>query len=223
MRKIAIALTLSACSLGMKPLAPGWDGSVEPDCTDNNGAVIADGLGAGLLIGVGAIAAKVSTDASDAGEPSTGADVVTIVGLGGGLVLAVSGLIGESRYKACHEAYAQWRIGGAIGTASVHNKPDVDVEPVRSIVAPTKPAPTQPRGFYCSSTESTGFCVRDKAECTKTRDVSIGAVPDLTECSLTEKAWCFGDRCSPTAELCDAARTRALGPDGQGHVCAETE
>ncbi len=64
------------------------------------------------------------------------------------------------------------------------------------------------RGWYCATAPSAGFCVRDKAECQRTRDVSIGALPDLTECALTEKAWCTGDLCFPGQEACDARRTR---------------
>lgn len=74
------------------------------------------------------------------------------------------------------------------------------------------------RGFFCASAAMTGFCVRSKAECVRTRDVSLGALPDMTECTLTERAWCFGDRCAPTAEICETVRARS-----DDSACVDTE
>lgn len=125
------AVTLVSCSIGIKAPAPDWDGTTEPDCTNSNALVYADGLLGGALIGVGAVGARVSLDAQERGETSTGGDVVAITGLGLGAVLIISALIGEAKYKRCESAYAQWRIGGAIGKASRHNRPkdDTDKEP----------------------------------------------------------------------------------------------
>lgn len=78
-------------------------------------------------------------------------------------------------------------------------------------LTPKESKPTSLRGFFCSSSPSNttaGFCVRDKAECRRTRDVSVGALPDLGECTLTEKAWCTGDLCFPSQEACNARRSR---------------
>lgn len=83
-----------------------------------------------------------------------------------------------------------------------------------------------PRGFFCassSSNSSAGFCVREKAECQRTRDAALAGLPDLGDCTLTERAFCFGDRCAPDAEACDAMRARALGPDGTGRPCEDSE
>jgi hypothetical protein len=76
-------------------------------------------------------------------------------------------------------------------------------------------------GFFCSRSPSngeSGFCVRDKAECTRTRDVSLGALPDLTECALVETAWCLDKLCFPSEESC-LARSRRT-PDGK---CVEAK
>lgn len=73
---------------------------------------------------------------------------------------------------------------------------------------PAVAAPTAPRGFYCASSAAAGFCVRDKQECVKTRDISVAAVTDMTECTLTESAWCTGELCFPTTETCEQRRAR---------------
>lgn len=77
------------------------------------------------------------------------------------------------------------------------------------------------RGFFCASSPgnaAAGFCVRDKAECGRIRDVSVAAVADLTACTLVETAWCFGDRCAPTEEACREQSDRA-----GGLACVEVE
>ena len=61
---------------------------------------------------------------------------------------------------------------------------------------------TLPRGFFCATATSAGFCMREKADCEQTRDVSLTTLPDLTACSLVETAWCTGDLCFPNAETC---------------------
>lgn len=86
-------------------------------------------------------------------------------------------------------------------------------EPEPKAVAP------EPRGFFCSASPATGFCVRNKAECVRTRDVSIAALPDLGECTLTEAAWCTGDLCFPRQELCGARVASA----GSGAGCERRE
>lgn len=72
------------------------------------------------------------------------------------------------------------------------------------------------RGFYCATSTvspAAGFCVRAKADCARTRDAAIVAVPDLTECALVETAWCMriaadDDRCFPAEDVCGAAVVR---------------
>lgn len=205
-----LCVAVSACSFGMKPIEPNWDGSTEPDCSDDPAPVIGDAIVAGLSLGLAAAAAddaNASNSSASAGLAVGGA----VVGLG----FAVSGLVGESTYKSCKEAKAQWRIGGAIGRASNAQRPagddrTVDDEPVRP--RRKKKAPVQPRGFYCSASAESpdvGFCVREKSECLRLRDVTIAAVEDLSECTLVESAWCFGKRCASTQEACRAELQRA--------------
>lgn len=100
----------------------------------------------------------------------------------------------------------------AIGSAPRKKKAAPVVTPV---------AATALRGWYCANAPGGGFCLRDKADCVRSRE--IAASPDLGECALSERAFCFGERCAPTAEACDATRARTLGPDGQGAQCAASE
>lgn len=93
-------------------------------------------------------------------------------------------------------------------------------ENLRKTIARSEPAqvPTAaPRGFYCSSNTTAGTCAREKAACDATRTAL--AAPDLTACTLTELAWCFDERCSPTKELCEAQRSAA----GDAAECVEAK
>lgn len=85
------------------------------------------------------------------------------------------------------------------------------------------PAPAvEPRGFFCSSSPTNaavGFCVRNKTDCERARDVTIGSLPDLAACALVEAAWCTEDLCFPSEEACDARRERT----GIELACVERE
>jgi len=225
MRKfIAASLApLTACSLGMRTVPPGWDGTSEPECTDSPAPVVGDSIMAGISVAVGSIAAEASLDAKEEGNPSTGADVVAIAGFVVALGFVVSAVIGESSYKECKSARAEWRLGGAIGAGvergaqqqAAKQGAERAAAAIRERQQPhSQQPPPVPRGFFCSSSPSNtavGFCVRDKAECERTRDVAMGAAPDIAPCSLVESAWCFGDRCSPTEQLCNEQSTRVGG------------
>jgi hypothetical protein len=84
-------------------------------------------------------------------------------------------------------------------------QPGTTIDPFAAHPAQATRVDVAPRGFYCSmsaTASAAGFCVRDKAECARIRDVSAAAVPDLSACALTESAWCDGDRCFPAADVC---------------------
>jgi hypothetical protein len=88
-------------------------------------------------------------------------------------------------------------------------------EPVEAIEAPiAQPRrPVEPRGFYCAASptvDTASMCAREKLTCEQARGMAVGAVSDLTECTLTEHAYCFGDRCFATAKACDAQRGEAV-------------
>lgn len=212
-----LCIAVSACSFGMKRVDPNWDGSVEPECTDDPTLAIGDAIIAGISLGVGAAAAD-DANASN----SSGAAGVAVAGLFVGLGFVVSAIVGESTYKSCKEAKAQWRIGGAIGRASVANSSDeqrakrfAKEHPEVEVAVPAQPAPP-PRGFYCASSPTNtkvGFCAREKSTCEQTRDLLMGAAPDLAVCTLVERAWCFNDRCAPTQDDCRSMLARSGSTD----------
>lgn len=237
-----LSLSVAACSFGMKRVEPDWDGSTEPECSDDPAPVIGDAIIAGLTLGVAAAAADDANKSNSSGSAGI-AIGAAFVGLG----FAVSGLVGEGTYKSCKEAKAQWRIGGAIGRASnaqhgdearaeqfarehpeVAEKPTAREEAIaRDDAARLKKAsvtaPVTPRGFYCASSPTNaavGFCAHEKATCEQTHDLLTGAAPDLGKCTLVESAWCFGDRCAPTQDACRDMLSRAGGSEID---CAESE
>jgi hypothetical protein len=229
---VVTATAVSACSIGIKAPSPDWDGTTKPDCTDDNSLAIGDGILGGLMIGVGAVGAQVSVQDNDEGHPSTAADAVALVGLLGGLVFVISYFVGESKYKQCHDAMAEWHVGRNIGHAARATSDD-DTKSAREKAwqearakEKAKPPVIAPRGFFCASSPSNadaGLCVREKDECQRARDAALAGVADLSECALTERAFCFGDRCAPTNEACAAMRARVVGPDGTADECADSE
>lgn len=222
-RTVAVALVVatSSCSFAMKSLQDDWDGTAQPDCSDNVLTPVGDAIIAGLALGVASIAIERGDDAI--GIPSG------VVGIG----FAVAALIGSDNRSTCRDAKRTWAVGGRIGTASAVHSARV----ARKQTAPLPASPAQPtastlagtaplRGFFCSNSPSNavaGFCVRDKAECQRTRDAAIVGVADLTDCTLTERAFCFGERCAPTVDACDATRIRVAGKDGRVPDCAVIE
>jgi hypothetical protein len=225
MRSLLVGvMALSACSFSMKSVDPQWDGTSQPDCSDNVAPVVADGLGAGLLLGMGVIAGDKSVEAQNMGTTDSGADALAIVGFAGGLVLAISAAIGEHRYKECDRAMETWRLGAAIGNnrgggdqatreAREFERQHPELAAHNEEVPP-QPA-TPPRGFFCAASglqPSASFCTRDKADCRRARDLIIDAVSDISECALQETAWCASGKCAPSEMECDARRAH-LGND----------
>jgi hypothetical protein len=214
---------LCACSFGMKGVQPDWDGASEPECTSDQAPVILDAIAAGLSLGIGVAAGDESVAANDAGHPNRTADVMAISGFVLALGFTVSAIVGESTYKECKNAKAEWRLGGAIGAGVARGNRE-GAKPEHKPKVEATPAVAAPRGFFCSSSPSNAavsFCVRDKAECERTRDVSLDALPDLATCALTESAWCFEGHCSTTKEACDGKRTRAIGGGETPEECDE--
>jgi hypothetical protein len=84
------------------------------------------------------------------------------------------------------------------------------------------PAVAVPRGFFCAhsaTVAAASFCVREKAACEAARSAALTAVADLGACTLTEVAWCTGDRCAATQDGCN---TQQAGSGGAGE-CIETK
>lgn len=225
MRAVSTVVLVSACSLGITPVQDGWDGTTEPTCDDSAGLVVLDAIAGGIALGVAAAA----TDKED--------ETVAIPALLGGLVFGVGAAIGGDRVRSCREAKATWRIGGAIGRASVADRgrpKESEVDRIaqeermerarrerleREVRAahtppPAPPSPAPPRGHFCATSATTpgaGLCAREKPDCLRARDAALSAVEDLTECTLVEVAWCFSaaeERCYPDAPSCAAAQAR---------------
>lgn len=230
---LALACTLTGCSFGMKRVPSGWDGTSEPDCNDSPVPMIGDAIVAGLSLALAAGAADASIQAQDQGEANTGADALAIGGFAVAFGFTISAIVGEVSYKRCENAKAEWRLGGAIGAGvdarnaaaaerfEREHRDELAPEPAKAQQPAAPIEPPQPRGYFCSespSNDTVGFCVREKPECERTRDLSINALPDLTMCTLVESAWCLGDLCFPTEGACAARRDRT----GSG-VCAETK
>lgn len=227
-------LATSACSFGMAKVDGSWNGAGEPQCSDSYAAPIGDGLGAGLLLGVG-VAAMEQEDMS--GQPTTASTTIALGSLTASIVFAVASWMGTENVKDCKTARTTWRLGGAIGGArsadsNGRRDPDEYDGPKSSEwkEPPRTPAPTwnlppnpAPRGFYCansSTVPSAGLCARDKAECTRSADAVSASVDDVGVCALVESAWCFAEgRCAPTQAICAWQRERA-GMDG---MCVEVK
>lgn len=213
---LVTTLATAGCSLGMKKLPKEWDGTTEPVCSSTYLAPTGDGLLAAVGLGVGAAAIEQEDS------------LVALPAILVGVVFGVVAIAGVQTANDCKEAKAEWRIGGAIGRASVANTggPAPAATPPPAPVPPPAPA-TSPRGFYCASSSAAvaaGLCARDKADCKRARDAALAVITDITECALVETAHCFeptpGDaRCSPTAESCAAQRERA----GATSPCAEAK
>lgn len=164
--------------------------------------------------------------------PDSTADTLAIVGLAGGLVLGISAAVGEHTYKECDRAVETWRLGAAIGGGSDERARrearDFEKRHRSELAAAEKSAATDqpvevPRGFFCTTSAThvdAGFCVREKADCQRSRDAAVIAIADMAECSLQEKAWCTGERCAPSAAVCEARREH-MGSDAP--ACIENE
>jgi hypothetical protein len=184
----------------------------EPRCSTGSGWVVLDGVFAGLSA-VSAISA-----AGDDTNPYQSAYVLS--GAAWAIVHTASAISGSRWAGECRKAIAEWNA------AEPEPEPErpVQREPRRLERAePPQAAPAPSlRGFYCASSPSTiaaAVCTREKAACLDGRASILGAVPDLSACTLVETTFCFdagtGDeteRCAPSIESC-AAQRDASGAD----------
>ena len=105
---LSIALVSSGCSLAFtKSPDPPRPVPVDPDCTSSKAAVYGDGIlmgaamGTSLFLGLAALAD--SDNRSDLGY-------ATLFTFLGGVVFAVSGVIGGMRVQQCRDAEERWRL-----------------------------------------------------------------------------------------------------------------
>lgn len=167
---------------------------------------------------------------SDETLPDRGAYIV--FGIAWTVVHVASAMSGSNWAGDCRTAVATWsnREDADADEARPRTRDVVVVreEPTEPVHA-RPPTPRQPRGFYCADSPSaptTGFCLREKRDCERTRSIAAGAVPDLIECVLVETAFCVDAgttdaECSPSAVACEARRSTAGGPSTTSE-CTET-
>jgi hypothetical protein len=184
----ASAVVLCACSLSIRRIDPAWDGRSQPDCDDGPAPVIVDAIMTGLA---GAVLFETRHDPLDI----TGV-AVAVIAVG----LAISGVVGEDAIHDCRAAWAQWRVGGAIGNA---------------LREPVRPRAADPRGWFCfgsPTVAAAGGCVRLREDCEAARDAAEAGVGDLGACALVETAWCVRGQCAATRVACESG----------GGACRET-
>jgi hypothetical protein len=192
-RLLAVSMltaSLSGCISQVKPVDPGWDGSTAPDCTDSEGAVVAD--------------AVVSDVGFDVASHNRG--LLGLIGAGLGVGFGISAAAGAHRVQECRNANAEYHIGRAAAEADA----DADAAP-----AAPPPPPPPPRGFYCASSPrqpATSVCTREADDCDHARDQLAVGIGTMSECALTERAWCFANHCYASRAECKSHR----GPDSIG-------
>jgi len=237
----------SGCAwLFQEHLPSGYQGGKsEPDCSSSSGWGFADGVLA-VASGIGALAyAADSTNEDQAVYVIS--NVATLV------IHTASAFTGLGWSSDCRKAKADWDGGSADRDdereikrlereMALQEEAEARRAPPPRKAAPKEepqeerqPAPAaRPRGFFCATSPmapTTGLCTRIKSECTRTRSIALGAVADLTECTLIESAFCFdagsGDeeeRCAPTADACttqlESTRAAASAPGRIGD-CVE--
>jgi hypothetical protein len=125
---------------------------------------------------------------------------------------------GQQRLVDC---VSKGLVEAQIQGAAVTHGPEIDKRRAAKAAraAGSASAADTPRGWYCVSSPSrpeVGACAREKPSCETGRDAAIGAVPDVTSCTLVEVAQCFSAggrvRCAPTSEACAAQLERAADP-----------
>lgn len=216
---------LSGCSLGMKRVEPDYDPRTIPRCETKGETPVGDALVAVLAIG-GAAAIAIAAPATDNEGVSKW---VWVAGLGivGGIEILVA-KAGFGWHRECEKVKRDWdQMQIEQDTLVRQEAAKKRLEEIKAREpTPAPVAGSQPRGFFCSNSPSNvaaGFCAREKAECARTREAALVGVVDLAECTITERAFCFGDRCAPSADACSATRARVIGPDGSADECEERE
>jgi len=214
---IVLLALLGSCSFGMSGVDPKWDGTREPNCTDNYVPVAVDGL-AGVAIS--AALAEMSKE-----YPLDTSVVVGAVAVS--LLYIVSAKVGASRYKECRVAKADWYVREAISARNEHaddalrsvsapQSSDVPSVPLASTTSAQQTTKTVGTGYFCtrslSRTELT-MCMRERSTCARAQRVLTA--PDGEGCARRRSAWCFeigGDlRCFATWPACEAQASAGGG------------
>lgn len=226
MRAAIVCLALSGCSwIFMDKPESHYTRDTQPQCSEGEGWPVLDSI---FAVGNGlSIAAVATSDVFTTDEKTE-----LILGDAAWMLIHIASASSGFGYASdCTKARVAYEKRDADETPEERRKRAYEEYDARQKAAEdharqiaSQPAP--PRGFYCSSSptvQEAGLCVRDKAECVRARDAALAGVADLTECTLEERAFCFGDHCAPSNEACEAMRVRAIGPDGNAPVCADSE
>ena len=203
-----------------------YHGTSEPDCTTGIGWPVVDGVFA-ILNGASAVLAA-------ADETVENRSIYIISGVAWTVIHVASAASGSSWSGDCEEAMKEWEENKADDIADkaddrarrrAEEEREAAPPPVRP-AAPKEKAP--PRGFFCSASSASptaALCTRIKSDCLRARAAGLGAVPDLSECTLMETAHCFDagggeeDRCAPTVESCEAQRALAATSNANPGDC----
>lgn len=219
---MVVALQVGCSWVFQTKLPDGYAGRSEPSCTTGNGWAIVDALSAGVN-GLSALAYAVDDTAEYR-------EVYIVSGIAWTIIHTASAASGFKHAAACRRAVADWDAGDSERDESdeeerLRLKREIAREEARErarerVVPVPPPPPLPPRGFYCAASTTSvaaAVCARQKSACTQGRSIAIGAVPDLSDCTLIETAWCFDagsgnelERCTPTEDSCTAQREATL-------------
>jgi hypothetical protein len=182
MRHIAMAVLVAAsgCSLGMKRVTPDYDPRTIPRCETNPGAPTMDVLGALLLAG-GGVAVAVAGHSEDNSRFVAAGGMVLVGG-----IFALVAKAGFGWHRECVQVKRDWD--------------DMQIEQdslVRREAAK--------RQFEAIKERE----ARSAPPAPTPRDVMLAAAPDVSECTLTEQAWCVADTCFPSLDVCTVRGARA--------------
>jgi hypothetical protein len=140
---------------------------------------------------------------------------LALSGIATGIVHATSAVFGLKHARECHHAHRLWWAGGGRPGLTDDEKAErarlaaqfAAQNKSTATAAPT-PAPTPPTsGCFCAKSASAGLCTRAEIDCLRAHDFST--TDPLGPCIVVAVAWCFAhDRCAPTKQICDVARTR---------------
>jgi hypothetical protein len=200
------AVLMTGCSWIFQPHLPSdYNRHDAPDCSSSGGYAVFD------FIDV-ALDAVLIMVANQQGTLSGGQFALNVADA---VVFGASAITGLSWAHECSDAKARWAA----------EEDETGPRQNREVVVPTpRIALPQSRGFFCASSAAAvdGFCTKTRDACAEARDIAVTVAPDLSACTPTEAAWCYGDRCSPTDAGCAARRQRAMGTDGVAPECEET-
>lgn len=135
------------------------------------------------------------------------------------LLTACAHAVTSTGVKECYTTFyiIGWYHG--CGEGPSWDQQVADPHAVRVARTEVEQGPPRPPRFYCFTApndELLSACARTVGECKQFRaQISIS---DLSPCTGTDAAWCFGDQCEPTKSSCLAQRAQAGGGTAE---CAE--